>query len=137
MKVKKKEIRTPGNNYPRPISTIAKYIYRYYIYYIHSHRRRCQPYKVTANSSEVLRLRCLAQGHLDTLLSGVSGPLGGLCWPPEGRVCWFASFWSPMMDECYHKWGRSSLKENQAKKMQAYYDYLKQMIIIKQFGRWV
>ena len=95
-----------------------------------------QPYKVTANSSEVVRVRCLAKRHLDTLLSGVSGPWG-VRWPPEGLVRWFASCWPPVVDGCCHKWGRSSLKENQAKKMQAYYDYLKQMIIIEQLGRWV
>jgi hypothetical protein len=114
-----------------------KYIY-IYILFFHSYIQidGMQPYKVTANSSEVVRVRCLAKRHLDTLFSGVLRPLGGLRWPPEGLVCWFAACWPPVVDGCYHKWGRSSLKENQAKKMQAYYDYLKQMIIIEQLGRW-
>ena len=35
-----------------------------------THRRRCQPCKATASSSGAVRVRCLAQGHLDTLLGG-------------------------------------------------------------------
>ena len=31
-----------------------------------THQRRCQPCKATASSSGAVRVRCLAQGHLDT-----------------------------------------------------------------------
>ena len=33
-------------------------------------RRRCQPCKATARSPGAVRVRCLAQGHLDTQLGG-------------------------------------------------------------------
>ena len=33
------------------------------------HRRRCQPCKVTTNTSEAFMVMCLAQGHLDTYSS--------------------------------------------------------------------
>ena len=35
-----------------------------------THRRRCQPCKATASSSGAVRVRCLAQGHLDNQLGG-------------------------------------------------------------------
>ena len=36
-----------------------------------THRRRCQPYKATAGSSGVVRVRCLTQRHLDTRTSNL------------------------------------------------------------------
>ena len=38
-----------------------------------THRRRCQPCKTTASSSGAVRVRCLAQGHLDTHTLGGAG----------------------------------------------------------------
>ena len=35
-----------------------------------THRRRSQPCKATASSSGAVRVRCLAQGHLNTQLGG-------------------------------------------------------------------
>jgi len=37
------------------------------------HQQRCQPCKATTNTSGAGRVRCLAQGHLDTLLGGARG----------------------------------------------------------------
>ena len=37
---------------------------------IYKHRRQSQPHKETASSSGALRVRRLAQGHLDTRLGG-------------------------------------------------------------------
>ena len=42
---------------------------------IHIHRWRCQPRRATASSSGAVRVRCLAQGHLDTHLGGAGTEL--------------------------------------------------------------
>jgi hypothetical protein len=44
----------------------------------HSHRRRCQPCEATASLSRAVRVRCLAQGHLDTQLGGAGDQTSNL-----------------------------------------------------------
>ena len=39
-----------------------------FIMHTFTHRRRCQPRRATASWSGAVRVRCLAQGHLDTQL---------------------------------------------------------------------
>ena len=41
-----------------------------WIMHTFTHRRRCQPRRATASSSGAVRVRCLAQGHLNTQLGG-------------------------------------------------------------------
>ena len=50
-----------------------------------THRWWCQPRKVTASSSGAVKVRCLAQGHIDNQLGGTRGSrnLPVIALPPE------------------------------------------------------
>ena len=62
--------------------------------YTFTHRRRCQPCRATASSSGAVRVRRLAQGHLDTRTRDL--PVSSLpALPPEPRAAHVLQTYTP------------------------------------------